>query len=185
MPRLVVASVLVLLVSCGGGSPLEPPQAPDPPSTAAAPAVSAAVEAAATTTTTAVTVDVEPSTTTAAVDSSTTTAAAGSELSVEIVTPPTTVSENALIDAGESVRVQALEAMLRDLAPAQVVLVSFFYVTDERVVADFCVEESSAGGVTYRHVARGVDLESSEWEISGRFDMAVFDELEPCAASFN
>ena len=149
----------------------------------AVPVVTAADAAA--TTTTAVAVDAEPSTTTAAAASSTTTAAAAGETPTETVTPSTTVSENAVVRVDESVREAALEVMLQDLQPAEVVMASFFGVTDDQAGVDFCLEESNGEGKTYRHVARVADLTASGWEISGRFDILVLGDLESCVASFN
>ena len=112
-------------------------------------------------------------------------AATESEASAGPLIPPTTIAEWARIDTDESVLVSALEAMLRDLAPRRAVLASPFYAIDERVIADFCVEEPGGDGLSYSHVQRGVDLGASGWEISSRFDIVVTADLESCVASFD
>ena len=154
--------------------------------TAAAGAVSVA-ETAATATTGAVAVDAEPLTTTnAAVASSTTTAAVVSDSApAETVPPSITFTELAAVNADESIWESALAVMLEDLKPLRPLVVSFFYITEDQVAADFCLEDSVDGRVIYRHDQRLVDLEPSGWEISVRSGTKFYDDFESCFEHFN
>ena len=193
---LRVLAVAVLAASCGGGTLEAPPQSPDPPSVAVEAAVvetasveaavvdSIAVEVPTTSVAAAAVVDSEAPATAAAAPS-TAEAAPVSEPPIETTAPFTTIVESTWVQADESVLTSALEVMLKDLGPSRVVLARFFYGTEERVAVDFCLEESSDGGVAYRHVQRVVDLEESQWEVSSAFDIRVVDDLESCVASFN
>ena len=209
--RLRVLAVAVLAVSCGGGTLEAPPQSPDPPSVAVetAPAEAAAVETASvkgaavettpaedavvdstaaevpTTSMAAAAVVDSEAPATAAAAPSTAKPAAVSEPPIETTAPFTTIAERAVIRTNESVIASALEAMLRDLQPRRVVLASVFYATNERAIADFCIEEPSGDGFSHRHVQRGVDLRATRWKIVSAFDIRVVDDLESCVASFD
>ena len=209
--RLRVLAVAVLAASCGGGTLEAPPQSPDPPSVAvetapveAAPAETASVEDAvveaapaedAVVDSTAVEVPTTSVAAAAVVDSeapataaaapSTAKPAAVSEPPIEMTAPFATIAERSRIEAAESVIASALEAMLRDLQPRRVALASLFYATDERAIADFCIEEPSGDGFSYSHVQRGVDFRAAQWEVVSAFEIQVVDDLESCIASFD
>ena len=199
--RLRVLALAVLAASCGGGTLEAPPQSPDPPAVAvetvpveaavveaavveAAVVEAAVVEVPTTTVAAAAVVDSEAPATVAAAPS-TAESAAVAEPPINTTAPFTTIAERARIEADESVLASALGAMLRDLQPRRVVLASVFYATNERAIADFCIEEPSGDGFSYSHVQRGVDLRAAQWKIVSAFDIRVVDDLESCVASFD
>ena len=206
-----MVAVAVLAASCGGGTLEAPPQSPDPPSVAVEPAPmeaasaetapvegaaveaapagdavvdSTAVEVPTTLVAAAAVVDSEaPATAAAAPSTAEPTAVSGPP--IEMTAPLTTIVESTWVQADESVLASALEAMLRDLQPRRVVLANVFYATDERAIADFCIEEPSGDGLSYSHVQRGVDLRAAQWEIVSAFEIRLVDDLESCIASFD
>ena len=90
-----------------------------------------------------------------------------------------------MVRADESVLEPALAVMLKDFEPLRPLLASFYYITEDRVAADFCLRESVDGRVIYRSDQRVVDLGVSGWQITFRSGTSFHDDFESCDAYFN